>query len=133
MLDEAWRGVIIRSIPPTAKWLSVIPSLFTMATSADIISTLLAHGMILEREVKVVPNANSSSTALAARLMEGCTNPNCKARKCSTHTLNNCYWPGGGKEGQFPLNFGQKSRVNAATTSGTTVGPMGPEIHPLNV
>jgi len=48
MSDEAWRGVLIRSIPPTARWLPVIPSLYTLASSADIISNLLAHGMILD-------------------------------------------------------------------------------------
>src|SRR6202522_2751124 len=38
MTDETWRGIIIRSIPPTQKWLPVIPSLYTMSSSADIIS-----------------------------------------------------------------------------------------------
>src|SRR5258708_11697474 len=28
MADETWRGVIIHSIPPTARWLPVIPSLY---------------------------------------------------------------------------------------------------------
>jgi hypothetical protein len=49
MSDETWRGVIICSIPPTTKWLPVIPSLYLITTSADIISTLFAHGMILGR------------------------------------------------------------------------------------
>jgi len=48
----------------------------------------------------------------------GCTNPNCKAKKRTTHTTANCYWPGGGKEGQFPPNFGQRTRANVATTIG---------------
>jgi hypothetical protein len=47
MSDKTWRGIIICSILPTMKWLSVIPSLYLMTTSADIISTLLAHEMIL--------------------------------------------------------------------------------------
>jgi hypothetical protein len=34
----------------------------------------------------------------------------------------NCYWPGGGKEGQFPPNFGQRTRVNAA---GAATSPHG--------
>ena len=74
-----------------------------MTTSADIISTLLTHGMILGR----VTTTRTSNTVLAAHITEGCTNPNCKAKKRSTHTTNNCYWPGGGKEGQFPPKFGQ--------------------------
>jgi hypothetical protein len=117
MSDETWRGIIIRSIPPAAKWLPVIPSLYTMPTSADIISTLLTHGMILGRgTVKTTNNSSSSNTALAART-DGCTNPNCKARKRSTHNTANCYWPGGGKEGQFPPNFGQRSKANATAAA----------------
>ena len=49
MTDETWRGVIIRSIPPSTKWLPVIPSLYTMTTSTDINSQLLAHTLILGR------------------------------------------------------------------------------------
>src|SRR6202522_395222 len=119
MSDEAWRGVIIRSIPPTARWLPVIPSLYAMASSADIISTLLAHGMIIGRNTKTT--AISSNTVLVARTIgEGCSNPNCKAKKRSTHTTADCYWPGGGKEGQFPPNFGQRNRANTIISGSTT-------------
>jgi len=59
---------------------------------------------------------NSSSTVLAARTTEACTNPNCKAKKRSTHTTANCYWPGGGKEGQFPPGFGQRAKANITQT-----------------
>jgi hypothetical protein len=126
MTDETWRGIIIRSIPPTSKWLPVIPSLYSMATSADIISTLHAHGMILGRGTAAKVSSSGSGTALAARTTEACTNPNCKARKRSTHTSANCYWPGGGKEGQFPPNFGQKTKANA-TTSSPQAGTTNPE------
>jgi hypothetical protein len=117
MGDETWRGIIIRSIPPTSKWLPVIPSLYALSSSADIISTLLAHGMILGRETKATTSPNPSNTVLAARTAEGCTNPNCKAKKRSTHVTANCYWPGGGKDGQFPPNFGQRNRANAAAST----------------
>ena len=118
MSDETWRGIVIRSIPTTPKWLPVIPSLYAMSTSADIISTLFAHRMILGRNTSGKPAtaSNSLNTALAATTDEGpCTNPGCKAKKRSTHSTKNCYWPGGGKEGQFPPNFGQRSKANAAT------------------
>ena len=98
MSDETWRGIIIRSIPPTANWLPVIPSLYTMATSADIISTLFAHGMILARYTTTRTGANSSNTVLAIKTTnsdpDGCTNPGCKAKIRSSHTTANCYWPG---------------------------------------
>ena len=118
MTDEHWRGVIIRSIPLTAKWLPVIPSLYSLTTLSDIVSTLLAHGMILGGD-KVSTGASSSSTALAAHTVDGpgCGNPNCKAKNRKTHTTANCYWPGGGKEGKFPPNFGQRSKANVTTST----------------
>src|SRR6202522_1973792 len=122
MSDEAWRGVIIRSIPPTARWLSIIPSLCAMASSADIISTLLAYVMIIGRNTKT--SASSLNTVLVARTIgKGCSNPNCKAKKRSTHTTADCYWPGGGKEGQFPANFGQRNRANTIISGPTTSRP----------
>ncbi|KAJ4469314.1 hypothetical protein C8R41DRAFT_925122 [Lentinula lateritia] len=49
-----------------------------------------------------------------------CTNPGCKARNRSSHCLETCYWPGGGKEGQFPPNFGRQSRASMASTPSTS-------------
>ena len=87
----------------------------------DIVSTLFAHGMIIGRDTKA--STGSSNTVLAAWATKGCTNLNCKAKKRSTHMMTNCYWPGGGKEGQFPANFGQKSRENVVTSGMTTSQP----------
>ena len=125
MSDENWRGIIIRLIPTSPKWLPVIPSLYALTSSADIISTLFAHGMIIGRDsnTKGGTTANSSNTALAVKSNKACTNPNCKAKKRSTHTHANCYWLGGGKEGQFPPNFGQRNRANAATSGSTQSQP----------
>ena len=121
MNDETWQGVIIWSIPPTAKWLPVISSLYAMSSSADIISTLFAHGMIVGRDTKM--NGSSLNTVLVAQTNEGCKNSNCKTKKRSTHSTANCYWPGGGKEGQFPANFGQKNWANAVTSESMTSQP----------
>ncbi len=121
MTDETWKGIVIRSIPPTPKWLPVIPSLYGMKTTADIFSTLIAHGMILDRGTQNKPTSGSSTTALVAKTGDSCTNPNCKAKKRSSHTTANCYWPGGGKEGQFPPNFGQRARANIVSSTKETI------------
>ena len=94
MSDETWRGIIIWSIPPTPKWLPVIPSLYAMSSSADITSTLFAHSMIVgwDADSKGSTTVNSSNTALVAKMNKACINPNCKAKKRSTHTIANCYW-----------------------------------------
>jgi hypothetical protein len=93
-----------------------------MSFLADIILTLFAHGMIIGRDAntKGSTTVNSSNTVLAAKANDSCTNLNCKAKKRSIHTISNCYWPGGGKEGQFPPNFGQRNRANAATSGSST-------------
>ena len=83
MEDETWWGIIIHSIPPTAKWLPVIPSLYTMISSTNLVSTLLAHGM--ERGIIGKPISGSSNTALVIKTSDFCANPNCKAKKRSTH------------------------------------------------
>ena len=120
MSEDTWKGIIVRSIPPTTKWLPVIPVLYSLTTASDIFSMLISHGMILDRGSPGKGSSNASGTALAARTTEGCKNPNRKARKKTSHTTDNCYWPGGGKEGQFPLNFSQKSKANATTTTTPT-------------
>ena len=117
MTDETWKGVLIWSVPPTNKWLPVIPSLYSLSSGADVISTLIAHGMILDRGSRAKPTSGSSSMALTATTSTACMNPNCKAKKRSTHTTANCYWPGGGKEGQFPPNFGQRTQANVASST----------------
>ena len=124
MSDETRRGIIIQSIPPTPKWLPVIPSLYMMSSSADIISTLFAHGMIIGQDPSAkLPSTTALNTVLAARMIEGCTNLSCKAKKHSTYTTANCYWPGGGKEGQFSPNFGQWNRANITMTNAAPATP----------
>ena len=82
MTDEAWKGIVICSIPPTTKWLPVIPSLYAMTSTADIFSTLQAHGMILDRGTRnKLTSGSSTNTALTTRTVDACTNPKCKAKK----------------------------------------------------
>src|SRR6266545_1011452 len=58
---ENWRGIIIRSILPTPRWLPVLPSLYGMKP-ADIFATLIAHGMILNRGGQNKPTTGTSNT-----------------------------------------------------------------------
>ena len=82
---------------------------------------LICSRNILARYTTDAIGVNYSNTALAAQTTnsdsEGCTNPNCKAKTRSTHTTADCYWPGGGKEGQFPPDFGMRSRAPSVATS----------------
>lgn len=114
LTDQEFKGIIIRSIIPTDNWMPILPSLYQMATSSDIISHLQTHAATLRAAGK----GPLSSQALAAGApTRGCRNPDCKAHNKTRHTTENCYWPGGGKEGQFPPNFGRPRRANQASTN----------------
>jgi len=67
MSDETSKGIVICSIPPTSKWLPVIPSLYSMTSAANIFSTLIAHGMILDRGVWGKPMSGSSTSNYCTR------------------------------------------------------------------
>jgi hypothetical protein len=43
-----------------------------------------------------------------------CTNPNCRRQG---HTIEDCYWEGGGKAGAFPPNFRKKKGSTPTSTS----------------
>ncbi|KAG6858934.1 hypothetical protein C0991_001614 [Blastosporella zonata] len=64
--------------------------------------------------------ARPSVTALQAKTLPPvkpkltCINTNCGR---TGHTINNCYWRGGGKEGQFPPNFGKRGRTTAGNAT----------------
>ncbi|KAJ7835857.1 hypothetical protein B0H14DRAFT_2795345 [Mycena olivaceomarginata] len=60
---------------------------------------------------------NPLALAAAARHALVCSNPNCKR---NGHLIDNCYWPGGGKEGQFPPNFGNR-HAHTATMATTHI------------
>ncbi|PPQ82316.1 hypothetical protein CVT24_002271 [Panaeolus cyanescens] len=130
--DRDFRMIVIQSLP--ASWDHMVTTLYTSPTSADTIARLRMHWDRVNRQG--IGRSSSSSTASAtialpantnttARFQLRCTNSNCKRRG---HTIENCYWRGGGKEGQFPPGFGKRGgglpsaqgQSNAtSTTSGT--------------
>ncbi|KAK0227009.1 hypothetical protein EDD85DRAFT_958249 [Armillaria nabsnona] len=120
MSDQAFRGIIIRSILPTDNWMPILPSLYSLPTSTDIISHLQTHAATLRAAGKG-PMQSQALAAGSHTPSRGCGNPGCKARDKTKHTTDNCYWPGGGKEGQFPLNFGRQRRANHANAMADNV------------
>jgi len=45
-------------------------------------------------------------------------NPNCKQRG---HSIENCYWQGGGKKGQFPPGFGRHGGEGSNTPTTNSI------------
>lgn len=95
-----------------------------MPTSSDVISHLQTHAATLRAAGKGPSQSQALAAAGAPAPVHGCCNPDCKARDKTRHTTENCYWPGGGKEGQFPPNFGQPRHANQATSGNNTADGM---------
>jgi hypothetical protein len=125
--DRTFRTIVLSALPQS--WDPIVTTLYKTQTSRDAINQLMTHEARISRD-RVMNTRTSTSTLQASTGRQfrsrfksnlTCTNPNCKR---IGHTIEDCYWPGGGKQGQFPPNFGkrggtkpvQQTSANAADT-----------------
>ncbi|KAJ3931894.1 MAG: hypothetical protein NXY57DRAFT_1038844 [Lentinula lateritia] len=125
--DKTYCGILIRSIPLSPTWIPLIPTLYGISSSTGIVALLSTHAYTLYGDLEsAVSSTPDTSLALAAMSSHDpstpCKNPKCKAINKSSHGWPDCYWEGGGKEGQFPPNFGRARRNPRANVSTTTSG-----------
>ncbi|RDB17165.1 Retrovirus-related Pol polyprotein from transposon TNT 1-94 [Hypsizygus marmoreus] len=125
--DSDFRMVILGSMPKTANWNLVVGTMLSVKTSDEVISNLTLQIMV---------NGNGSSArasipaaqALAThqqrspqRSTEICTNPVCKR---IGHTIERCFKPGGGMEGQYPAWWSKKGvSTNAVPSANSAMAP----------
>ena len=117
--NEDFKDIIILSLPKS--WTSATAPLYNPnMTSADAIARLQiwhtkSHKNQLIHSSRNTIALQTSIPRQGQRFQLICTNPNCWHHG---HTIEMCYWPGGGKEGQFPLGFGKRGgfRGSAANT-----------------
>ncbi|KAF5368208.1 hypothetical protein D9615_010532 [Tricholomella constricta] len=119
--DKAFKVIILDSLPEP--WNVIASTLYSVSTSSIAISRLTLHWDRLRRQNA---SAGTTTTVLQTRTTSTpkpkstliCVNSNCGR---TGHTIENCYWKGGGKEGQFPANFRNRGRTgNTATTAANT-------------
>jgi hypothetical protein len=89
-------------------WRHVTPVVRTYATSAEVINFLIeedqTHNVPISTTAlaaNTVQPASSRDARKTARKALVCTNPMCGAQGKRGHTINKCFWPGGGKAGQW--------------------------------
>jgi len=107
--DEDFKNIIINALPDS--WDPAVAALYDPSmTSSEAISCLQTWYTRINRNW--LTGTNQNTTALQTfvpkqrqRSQLIYANPNCG---CQGHTIKNCYWPGGGKEGQFSLGFGKR-------------------------
>ncbi|KAF5375858.1 hypothetical protein D9615_008280 [Tricholomella constricta] len=101
--DATFRSIVMASMPES--WNSVIAGLYATKTSAATIAGLTIHWDRVKAQSARA--AGPATTALVSAAPQKpklvCTNTEHCGR--TGHTIENCYWKGGGKEGQFPANF----------------------------
>ncbi|KAF7358895.1 Retrovirus-related pol polyprotein [Mycena sanguinolenta] len=123
--DPMFRTIFINSL--NEDWRHVVPVLRTFTTSAEVINFILEEDESNSKANPVVPttalNTNTYAATRearrAARRNLVCTNPTCGAEGKRGHTIDECFWPGGGKAGQFP-SWWRGKRPASNTTANVT-------------
>lgn len=118
--DHDFREIILTLLP--LSWDTIISTIGASESSINTIIRLEMHwSRISGRGTLSMAIALKSTTKSDSYNKKVCTNPNCKRRG---HLIADCYWKGGGKDGQFPAGFRQRGSqtgsANAATTATTS-------------
>lgn len=106
--DADFHEIVLASLP--ASWDPIISTLHATTSSSDTLILLDMHWSRINRNAKPTTSGTLAIALKAVRRADTyskkqCTNPICKHKG---HLIADCYWKGGGKEGQFPSGFGQR-------------------------
>ena len=112
---------IFTSLPPSY---STIIKILKNSEKADNLDYITEHILAEETTQKSADNftIRPSTSALMATPKSNviCVNPVCKAANRVGHTIDNCFWPGGGKEGQWPEWWFKSRGIPADSSTSTT-------------
>ncbi|KNZ74150.1 hypothetical protein J132_07797 [Termitomyces sp. J132] len=114
--ENTFRTILMTSLPES--WNAVVAGMYTMTTTKDVVVALMVHW---DRLISQKQKAGILATALQTQTNPlkpklVCINPNCRQ---SGHIIKNCYWKGGGKEGQFPPNFRNRGKTSKTLSTET--------------
>jgi len=125
--DTSFKTILLNSLPKS--WNPAVASLYNNMPLSEAIQQLNVWWLRTKDDC----SKSSSRSVMALQTntyikkdwsLLVCTNPNCNHRG---HTIDVCYWPGGGKEGQFPPDFGKRGGFKgsaANTCQGSTKPPL---------
>jgi Reverse transcriptase (RNA-dependent DNA polymerase)/gag-polypeptide of LTR copia-type/GAG-pre-integrase domain len=124
--DQDFRIILLSSLPRS--WDPIVATLYDVKTSSGVISRLQMHWARVKTEAKSSTHSSSAFQATTRTNAHGrqsqprqrpvCTNANCGRRG---HLIQDCYWEGGGKEGQFPPGFGQRRNIPQQPSNNTVI------------
>src|ERR1700678_698335 len=106
--------VVLASMPK--EWMIFVSTLGAYTTSTEVIAQIMAHDSMLGRDcpsqgtpavVKALATTQNQRSQLT------CTNPVCGH---IGHTIDKCFKPGGGMEGQYPDWWRKKGTATSSNT-----------------
>ena len=118
MGDSEFQMVVLASMPK--EWMIFISTLGTYTTSVEVIAQIMAHDLMLACDrlsqstpavVKALVTAQNQKPQLI------CTNPVCGR---IGHTVDKCFKPGGGMEGQYPNWWKKKGTATKPNSSNSS-------------
>jgi hypothetical protein len=114
--DKDFIIILLASLP--SSWDTIIATLYDTPTSMELVSKLNFHWARIGRNI---PTAAGGITALATNTKTTKSKSVLQCKNCHRrgHIDEDCYWEGGGKEGQFPPHFRKKVTVNTPTAPTT--------------
>ncbi|KAJ7108288.1 hypothetical protein C8R44DRAFT_744229 [Mycena epipterygia] len=129
--EKEIKNILIRSLPANPRWLGLQGALFGAKDPDEAMALIKTLAINMGMPEHAADATTSTSTAFSTFAPKRrCTNPQCKAINKTSHVLENCYWPGGGKEGQFPPGFGNKRHGPQANQASTSTGSaVEPPVH----
>jgi hypothetical protein len=107
--DAQFRMIFMTSL--NEDWRHVIPVLRTFVTSTEVINFVLEEAETNTHLNPPIPTTTLATNTFnnaardaqrAAHKNQVCTNTTCSAEGKKGHTIDECFWPGRGKEGQWP-------------------------------
>ena len=112
--DDDFENIFLTSLPPS--WSPIVAICLKEGSSTETISFLETWSYHFSPNKHHNPVAalqiNKSIQKDQNQLI--CINPNSRRQG---HTIEVCYWPGGGKEGQFLPGFGKRGGVRGSATN----------------
>lgn len=115
MDDTDFRMVVLASMPK--EWMIFISTLGAYTTSTGVIAQIMAHDSMLSRDRPSQGNPAVVKALVTARNQRSqltCVNPVCGR---VGHTINKCFKPGGGMEGQYPDWWEKKGAATSGSPS----------------
>ena len=119
---------IFTSLPSSYSTIIKILKLHENANDIEFIVECILSEETAQKPTTTISPADSVRALFVSRTPKTsiiCENPVCKTAGRTGHMVDNCFWPGGGKEGQWPEWWYSSKGITPPKAMSTSFGPAG--------